>query len=187
MADSGLGVSVSKDYSVDAATGWINIAYTIHAAKAIKCAPWEDSRVPRGGLAFFPAGTALSKGPLTITTVNQIVWFDDAPKTATSADGSKATADGSGGWSAYAFNGMLFVKKFMDLPASAQVPMEGEVDIYPGVGFLEVEVEGPYTQLAAGASLTWNIQWRIAKIPSTVTVSAGSATLADFAKQQAAL
>jgi hypothetical protein len=79
------------------------------------------------------------------------------------------------------------VKKFMDLPASMQVPMEGEVDIYPGAGFLEVEVEGPYTMLAAGASVSWSVQWRVAKIPSAVTVSSGSATLADFAKQLAAL
>ncbi len=193
--DSSMGISVSKDYSVDAASGWITIVYTINANKAIKAAPWEDTRVPRGGLAFFPAGTSLSKGPLTMTTTTGINWFDDASKSASSSDGSKATADGSEGWSAYALNGILFLKKFADQPASAQVPGEGEICIYPapvtdagaGASFLEVEVQGPYTSIAAGANLPWTVQWRIAKIPSTVTVSAGSATLVDFARQQAAL
>ena len=54
-------------------------------------------------------------------------------------------------------------------------------------GFLELEVQGPYTSIPAGGSLAWTIAWRIVKIPTSVTVSAGSTTLADFAKQQAAL
>jgi len=182
-----LGVSVSKDFSADSATGWITIAYTIKASKAIQAAPWENCRVPRGGLAFFPAGTTLTKGPLTMTETAGTDWFDDAAKTATSPSGAKAISDGSGGWMAYALGGNLFLRKFTNTPASAQAPAEGQDEIYPGSGFLELEVQGPYTSIPAGGSLAWTIAWRIVKIPSSVTVSAGSATLADFAKQQAAL
>jgi hypothetical protein len=53
--------------------------------------------------------------------------------------------------------------------------------------FLEFEVLGPYTQIAAGGNLPWTIQWRAAKIPATVAISVGSTTLVDFAKQQAGL
>jgi hypothetical protein len=187
-ADPGLGLAMSKDYSVDPASGWISIRYTINATKAVQAAPWEDTRVPRGGLAFFPAGSALSPGPLTITTTAGINWFDDSSESASSPDGAKATADGSGGWSAYALNGVLFLKKFANVPVSQEAPGgEGEIDIYPGAGFLEVEVQGPYTSIAAAGSLPWSIQWRVAKIPSTVTVSAGSSTLVSFAEQQAAM
>jgi len=182
-----LGVSVSKDFSADSATGWITIAYTIKASKAIQAAPWENCRVPRGGLAFFPAGTTLTKGPLTMTETAGTDWFDDAAKTATSPSGAKAISDGSGGWMAYALGGNLFLRKFTNTSASAQAPAEGQDEIYPGSGFLELEVQGPYTSIPAGGSLAWTIAWRIVKIPSSVTVSAGSATLADFAKQQAAL
>jgi hypothetical protein len=185
--DSTMGFSVGKDYSMDSASGWINITYTISTTKAMKAAPWEDTRVPRGGLAFFPEGTSLTKGPLTMTSASGIVWFDDASKSATSSGGSKATADGSGGWSAYAISGILFLKKFTDTLASAQVPGKGEIAIYPGPGFLEIEVQGPYTSIAANGTLPWSIQWRVVKIPSSVTVSAGSSTLADFAQQQAAM
>ena len=31
---------------------------------------------------------------------------------------------------------------------------------------------------------TWTVQWRLVKIPDSVTVSVGSSTLVDFAKQQ---
>jgi hypothetical protein len=182
-----LGVSVSKDFSADSATGWITIVYTIKASKAVQAAPWENCRVPRGGLAFYPSGTSLAKGPLTMTQTAGIDWFDDTSKSATSTSGAKSIADGSGGWSAYALGGNLFLRKFTNTPAAAQAPKEGQDEIYPGSGFLELEVQGPYTQIPAGGSLSWTIAWRIVKIPSTVTVSAGSTTLADFANQQAAL
>jgi hypothetical protein len=191
VLDSGtytaLGVSVSKDFSADAGTRWITIVYTIKASKAVQAAPWENCRVPRGGLAFFPAGSSLAKGPLTMTESASIDWFDDASMSATSPSGAKAIADGSGGWAAYALGGNLFLRKFTNTPASAQAPGEGQDEIYPGKGFLELEVQGPYTSIPAGGSLSWTIAWRIVQIPASVTVSAGSTTLADFAKQQAAL
>jgi hypothetical protein len=57
----------------------------------------------------------------------------------------------------------------------------------PGSGFLEFEVEGPYTQIPANGTLPWSLQWRAVKIPSSVTVAVGSATLVTFAQQQAAM
>jgi hypothetical protein len=181
--DSSIGVGMSKDYSADATTGWITISYTINATKAIKASPWEVSRVPRGGIAFFPAGSSVTPGPLTITQSAGIVWFDDASKSATSPDGSKLTADGSGGWTAYVLGPNLFLKKFTDVPASAQAPGEGEVGVYPGSGFLEFEVQGPYTSIAASGKLPWSINWRVVAVPSSVTIAAGSSSLVAFAQQ----
>ena len=129
-----LGVSVSKDFSADAGTGWVTIAYTIKATKAVQAAPWENCRVPRGGLVFFPAGSSLTKGPLTMTESAGVDWFDDTSKSAKSTSGEKAIADGSGGWFAYALGGNLFLRKFTNTPASAQAPGEGQDEIYPGSG-----------------------------------------------------
>jgi len=185
-ADTALGVSMAKDYALDSATGWITINYTINSSKEQKAAPWEVSRVPRGGITFFPLGSSLTKGPLTVTQSDGIVWFDDASKSATSADGSKLFADGMSGWEAYAFGGNLFLKRFADQPASAQAPGEGEICIYPGATWLEFEVEGPYTQIAKGGSLAWKMQWKLVKIPSSVSVAAGSASLLAFVQQQLA-
>jgi hypothetical protein len=185
-ADPGLGVRMTKDYSVDVTTGWITNAYTITATKAITAAPWEVSRVPRGGIVFFPVGASLTRGPLTITQTAGIAWFNDAPMTATSPNGDKCAADGAEGWTAYVMGNNLFVKKYTDQPASAQAPGEGEVDVYPGNGFLEFEVEGPYKPIAASGSVAWSTQWRAVKIPSSVSIAVGSAALVDFARQQVA-
>jgi len=187
-ADSALGVSMAKDYSADAGSGWVTINYTINSSKAQKAAPWEVSRVPRGGIAFFPLGSAVTAGPLTITQSGGMVWFDDGPKTASSSDGSKLVADGKDGWEAYALGGNLFLKRFTDQPASAQVPSpEGEICLYPGATWVEFEVQGPYTQIAAAGKLDWKVQWRLVKIPTSVTVSVGSASLVAFAQQQVAI
>jgi hypothetical protein len=187
MADSMLNVNMVKDYAADT-SGWINIKYTIDASKARKAAPWEVSRVPRGGIVFFPTGTGtLTQGPFTVTQANGIAWIDDGPKTATSPNGDKCYGDGAG-WEAYVLNGNLFLKKFTDQPANGGLPSgEGEVDVYPGDGFIEFEVEGPYTQIAANSSLSWSMQWKAVKVPSSVTVAVGSSTLVDFAKQQLGL
>jgi hypothetical protein len=187
-ADTSIGVSMAKDYSVDATSGWITTAYTIKATKAQKAAPWEVSRVPRGGLVFFPAAT-VTKGPLTITQSGSspsVVWFDDAAMTATSPNGDKLYADGASGWTAYVRNGNLFLKKFTDIPASAQPTGEGEIDVYPGNGFLEFEVQGPYTMINAAGTLPWSIQWKVVKVPSGVTIAAGSTSLVTFVQQQLA-
>ncbi|HEY4393288.1 MAG TPA: hypothetical protein VGP64_04470 [Polyangia bacterium] len=188
-ADPGLNVAMVKDYTADATSGWITINYTIDASKAIKAAPWEVARVPRGGLVFFPLGTAssLAAGPLTVTQSGGAVWFDDASKKATSPSGDKLAADGAMGWEAYALSGNLFLKRFTDTPPSGQVPSpEGEICIYPGATWLEFEVQGPDTSIAANGNLPWKVQWKVVKIPSSVTVSAGSSSLFSFAQQQAA-
>jgi len=188
MADATLGVSMAKDYAADAASGWITINYTINSTKAQSAAPWEVSRVPRGGITFFPLGSSVTKGPLTITQSDGIVWFDDASKTAKDpGDGSKLIADGKDGWEAYAFGGNLFLKRFVDQPASAQAPGEGEICIYPGATWIEFEVQGPYKPITAGGSLPWKVEWRLVKIPSSVTVAVGSTSLVTFVKQQLAL
>ncbi len=174
--DTSIGVSMGKDYSADATSGWMKIAYTINATKAQRAAPWEVSRVPRGGIVFFPvpSSSAVVAGPLTITQSGGIVWFNDAPMTATSPAGDKLYADGSG-WTAYVVGGNLFLKRFTDQPASLQPAMEGEIDVYPGAGFLEFEVQGPYTQIAANGSLPWSIEWRVVKVPTSVSIAVGSA------------
>lgn len=191
--DATMGIGISKDFSADAGSGWISITYTINSTNAIKAAPWEVTRVPRGGIVFFPSGTTdMTKGPWTTLTTSSdtspaTTWVDDTTKSATSPDGSKAYGDGSGGWLAYAVGGNLFLKKFTDTPATQQAPGDGEIGVYPGpANFLEFEVQGPYTAIAASGTLPWPMKWKVIKIPSSVTIAVASPTLVAFAAQQAA-
>ncbi len=55
---------------------------------------------------------------------------------------------------------------------------------HPGAGFLEFEVQGPYTQIAASGNLPWSIEWKAVKVPTSVSVAVGSTALVDFARSQ---
>lgn len=196
-ADPSLGASVTKDFSADDGTCWVTLIYTITATKAITVAPWEITRVPHGGIAFFPLGDSdkLVPGPLLAyvttdtTTLPNMVWFDDTAKTASNAGGSKLIADGEDGWLAYALDGNLFIKQFPDTLSGSCAPGEGDVEIYADAtaGFLQLEAQGAYSALAQGESLSWTVRWRVVPIPSNVTIARGDASLLEFAQQQLAL
>lgn len=189
-ANTTLGISVIKDFSADDSTCWITMDITMKASKAASAAPWQITRVPRGGIAFFPVGDAskLVPGPLDQYTTTSgspnVAWFDDTNKAATSGDGSKLVADGANGWLAYALGGNLFIKKFTDVEPASFATKEGDVEIYPGDGYLELEVQGAYKSIAANTTYPWTVQWKVVAIPSSVTVAKESETLLAFAEEQ---
>ncbi|MBN2192935.1 MAG: hypothetical protein JW751_08965 [Polyangiaceae bacterium] len=177
-----LGVSVSKTFSADAGTGWIRLSYAItNTATAPRSfAPWEVTRVPTGGLAFFPRGPGGVAADTTLehTEVATEVWFDSATQGPQEA---KLVADGGGGWSAHAASGYLFVKRFPDLPVGAAAAGEAEVAIYLGVGYVELEVQGALTEIAPGGSSAWTVEWKVVPIPTGISVAGGSADLVALA------
>jgi hypothetical protein len=188
-----LGASVKKDISADSTTGWITMAYTITATKAIQVAPWQITRVPRGGLAFFPvtaSATVSNPTSWTLSASNDLQWLDDSTQTSVTSAGPKIVADGgaadqSSTWLAYALGGNLLLIKYPDVASSAFAPNEGDTEIFPGDGYIELEPQGAYGSLAANASVSWTVRWLVVAIPGNVTVSAASETLATFARATA--
>ncbi len=185
------GASVDKDFSIDDKACTINLRYTINASKAVQMAPWEITRVPRGGIAFFPVGDnkKLTPGPLaafvTVTSNTNIAWFDDTTKAVpVSTSGAKLIADGTDGWLAYALGDTLFIKQFADATTQSTAPGEGDIEIYPGTDYLELEAQGTYTSLVSGGKLPWSVQWRVVQIPSTIKVAIGSDSLIEFVRKQ---
>jgi hypothetical protein len=196
-ADSTQGVTVTKDFSADGATGWITATYTMKASKAIQVAPWQIARVPRGGLVFFPCTTTAITSPNTTWTMTQgssYDWIDDKNQTSvSSSDGSKYVVDGAAVQGqtytllGYALNGNLLLFKFPNVAqGSFATTNEADIEVYPGSGYIELEAQGAYTSLAANGTSTWTIQWRVVPIDSGVTVGANSSSLITFAQQQAA-
>jgi hypothetical protein len=181
-----LGVAITKAFSVDAVTGAVSIAYTISngASAARSFAPWEVTRVRPTGLMFFPTGStaysADSGPPLPTTEAGGATWFD-ADTAATSAD-TKFFATAARGWLAQASGGLLFVKKFPDVSASAAAPGEAEVEMFAsGDGaYVELEAQGPYVPIAAGGALAWSTTWFLVELPGVVDAGVGSASLVSF-------
>jgi len=190
--DEASGTSIDKAISIDEQHCSFNLQYTIHATRELKTAPWEITRVSRGGLAIFPLGdkNKLADAPLQpfVKIMNDdIAWFDDTQREAKpSKGGEKLIADGREGWLAYAHNNKLFIKVFADVAKESFAPNEGDIEIYADKEFLELEQQGEYTSIDAGSSLSWPVQWRIITIPQTIKVEAGSESLLKLIRSEVA-
>ncbi|MFZ0454442.1 MAG: DUF4380 domain-containing protein [Ignavibacteriaceae bacterium] len=182
------GFQFSKELSADKANS-INLAYTIvnKTDDIKKVSPWEISRVHKGGLFFFPMGKRTPGvkmfEPVNMDIIDGIVWYKDELKRP--EKNKLSTADGSEGWTAYAINGKLFIKKFKDVNPEKLAPGEGEVMLYVDsrADFVEYEIEGQYETLKPGEALDWNIKWIGINIPANIKVEKGSRELVDFVRK----
>jgi hypothetical protein len=183
-----LGLSVTKQFSVDGSTGVVTIRYGLvnHGTQAVSVAPWEISRVAAGGLTFFPLGDGTpSKGMqdlLNLQMSGGVAWFAyDA--TAITND-QKVFADGHEGWIAHAGGNLLLVKAFSDTPATQAAPGEAEIEIYTDAGhsYIEVENQGAYVSVAPGATSTWTVRWFLRQLDASVSVQPGSAELLSLVR-----
>lgn len=175
-----LGIRVTKRFSVDRANGAIILEYCIHNVSSTPklYAPWEVSRVRSRGLTFFPTG-AWSAGALRMQRCRTATWFHHDPSVLSDA-GEKSTADGAGGFVAHASGGLLFLKSFTDVPPELQAPGEGEIEIYANNRYVEIEVQGPYARIDAGASASWRVTWYLRRLPIGLVATSGSEELFAF-------
>jgi hypothetical protein len=186
--DSKLGYVVKKEFSGNTIDTAITIRYTIinNSEKTQSVSPWEITRVPPGGLTFFPAGKGERKGKLAplMTVSNGMIWFP-YNKDLIPAGHEKLMCDGKEGWMAQVSNDMVFIKKWTDVPMDKNAPGEGEVEIYanPDKSYIEIEPQGPYTSLMPKASLVWEVKWYLRSLPKGMKAQVGNEEIIDFVRR----
>jgi hypothetical protein len=172
-AHPGTQLQVTKTFSADLAHEALELTYamTNTGQQAASWAPWEITRMPATGLAFWPTGGApFGEAPLATETAHGHTWCDPAK-----TDGeAKVFADGAGGYLAYALGDYVLIKRFADISASASAPGEAEIELYVNADhdYIEVEHQGAYTSIAPGAALTWKVTWYVRKLPAGVAAGA---------------
>src|SRR5690606_23883570 len=118
-------------------------------------APWEITRVPAAGMAFFPRGEsdfiAGDFDELPVTERDGVVWYQTGAHVYGPGN-HKLMTDGAEGWLAYANKNVLMVKSFADVPADLMAPGEGEIEIYTNAAhsYVELEQQGSLTTLMPG-------------------------------------
>lgn len=172
-------VHVEKSFSADLVNEGVDIVYEIHndGAASVSFAPWEISRHARGGLTFWPGARAPDAGAqweFEPTLVEGVYYWDDAGKAESDV---KISADGEQGWVAHVAGELLFVKTWTPVPAADIALDQGEVELYLGDGFVEVEMQGPEAAIAAGAATTFEVTWFVRALPEGTDVSVGSTDL----------
>lgn len=183
-ANADTRLKVAKRFRANLAREAVEIEYamTNTGDTPAKWAPWEITRMPANGLAFWPTGGAPS-GPQPMVSQAALghTWCDPSR---TEGEG-KLFADGAGGYLAYVVGDRLLVKQFQDQPASAAAPGEAEIELYvnPDHSYVEVENQGAYGSLTPGETVRWQVTWYVRKLPSGVTPSAGNPDLVAFVAQ----
>jgi hypothetical protein len=167
----------------------IEIEYRIKniSVKPKSVGAWEVTRVPCGGLAFFPDGGTgkvpesnlkpdLRKEGINWISINKVPIQGYQKLFSTAKEG----------WLAYALNGLLFIKQFPDTKPENYSPRQGEVEIYINKDkiYIELENHGEYQLLQPGESLSYKEKWFLMSLPENVTVNPGNPKLTDFVRKQ---
>ena len=157
------GYRVCKTITVDPSDLAFVITYSIvnESGETRKVAPWEITRVPNGGILEFDAK------PEGVTPADLMkVSFDDNKATLevdVANENRKINVDGKG-WLNFRDNGLVLTQRFPDIAPEEAAPGEAEIQVYIDArkSFVEIEAQGPYTELAPGEKLDWSVRWYLA-------------------------
>ena len=158
------GLRFSKSFSINVRQNALTIQYTITniSEQSLSVGPWEVTRVPSGGISFFPVDS-LSQQPSSnlesTFTKRGVTWFKYNKSLLTSDQ--KLFQGGRLGWLAHINNGLLFVKSFPDIKQNEVAPGQGEVEIFVSEfhTYIELENHGMYSFLKPGESLHYPVTW----------------------------
>lgn len=165
---SKLPMRICKEFYSDESDNSIVASYYIvnESKEARKVAPWEITRVPSKGVVFFDCPVenieAASGELIKFNSAYGLSWYQfDVTKA-----NRKINADGQG-WLAYAYDGLLLVKKFDNIAPSQPAPGEAEIQVYVNQGdtYTELESQGAYVNLKPGEALRWTVKWYL--VPQT--------------------
>lgn len=189
--DSLNGFSVSKQFIMNPSDNSYVIKYNITniSQKDQRVSPWEVTRVPTGGLVFFPKGLNgdFPRGNemhdlLNVRDSLGIIWYARDPSISSA---EKLFMDGSEGWLAYEKNGVLFIKKFPMINPIEAAPWEKNVEIYVNKDntYLELENQGVYENLPSGGSLTYDVKWYARQLSRDYKPEVGDMDLVNFVRE----
>ena len=157
------GYRVCKVFTVDPSDLAFVVTYSIvnESGETRKIAPWQISRVPNGGLLEFDAK------PEGVTPADLMkVTFDDGMavlEVDVADQNRKINVDGKG-WLNFRDKDLVLTQRFPDIAPEAAAPGEAEIQVYIDArkSFVEIEAQGPYTELKPGEKLDWTVRWYLA-------------------------
>jgi hypothetical protein len=164
----------------------VTIRYTMinTGSTANSFSPWELSRAPSAGMAFFPYGSGNITGAFAtqVQKENNVAWYKYKD---TDPAAQKFFSDGSEGWFAYLNdNNVIYIRKFKDVPIDKQAPGEAEIELWFNSSdtYIEMEVQGEYKSIPAGGSVDWTDKWYVRNLPAGIITTLGSQGLIDYVR-----
>ncbi len=157
--DVRLGIRLDKEFRVSEKNDGIIVKYTAYNLKDIplKYALWE---VTRG----CPLGTVIMEGSVSKNNSSDLlpegVFGDVMVVNHTGIHHIKLFADSEENWICYLSNGLLFIKKIISgRSKSLDAPGESVSEVYSAAGYIELELQGDYVEIAPDKSLSLEVLW----------------------------
>ncbi|HYG37374.1 MAG TPA: DUF4380 domain-containing protein [Cytophagales bacterium] len=185
--DSLTGLRIIKTFRANPTDTSIAVKYTLQnlSKEKKKVAAWEITRVPTGGLSFFPKQSErpASYSTLKVKDISGIIWYQSDPKNLKEMD-NKLFINGREGWLGHVYKDLLFIKKFPDIPPGTSPEKEEEVEIYvnPVAGYIELENQGPYKVLNPVESLDYEVNWYLKELPEGFKANEGNLELVNYVR-----
>jgi len=157
------GYRIRKTITADPSDMAFVVTYSIinESGEKRSVAPWEITRVPNGGFLEFDAK------PEDVTPADLMkVRFDEGLailEVDEANENRKINVDGKG-WLDFHDNDLVLTKRFPDITPEQAAPGEAEIQVYINARktFVEIEAQGPYTELEPGGKLDWTVRWYLA-------------------------
>lgn len=163
---------VEKRFAVGPQDDVIDTFYSIEnvGSASFQMANWEISRVPPGGLTFYPTGEAELNGiaPHSAAPIHKEFGTTFYDHEAFQGDKClKLHADGKGGYLAHLQGDLLLLKAFDDTLPAEQAPGEGECEIFANEDgkYVEIEVQGPYATIQPQGRSTFRVRTFVVPLP----------------------
>ena len=157
------GYRVCKTFTVDPSDLAFVVTYSIVNAsdETRKVAPWQISRVPNGGFLEFDA----KPEGVTPADLMKVTFGEDRAtlEVDVAEQNRKINVDGKG-WLNFRDHGLVLTQRFPDIAQEDAAPGEAEIQVYIDArkSFVEIEAQGPYTELKPGEKLDWTVRWYLA-------------------------
>lgn len=170
----------------------LEIRHELHnvADRSIELAPWAITQLPLGGTVLLPQRPAMSGHHVHPNRV-LVLWpytsWEDPrfrPRDGlltVDAEGGPSLKIGyfnEAGWVGYVRDGMVLVRRFEPLAGRPYPDLGCNAETYLGRRFLELELLGPLTELASGATVAFVERWQILAADQGLD-AAGLRSLAD--------
>jgi hypothetical protein len=161
-------------------------------ATKIAFAPWEVTRMTTGGLTFWAKsnedtiqgnGTSGAALIAMIKDTLGVKWHKYDSAVSLSGGTPKFWDGTSEGWFAHVDKSrLLYIKKFVDIPASKKAPdNENQIEYYTNNNtrsLIEMELQGAFDSIPAGDSLQWDVSWFVRRLPDNIAVTHSAELLA---------
>ena len=159
--DAYKNIQVSKTFTLqDEHTVLLTYTFKNNGDSSIQVGIWENSRIPYAGEIQWRSGPLLpdTTAGLQQDTLHSRLVLGKQPRA------GKLFIDSPVGRIHYRKDSLLWIKRFELTPSDQVAPNQAAIELYydPPRGFAEIEVQGPYTLLEAGAQTSYSVQWSLA-------------------------